>query len=86
LQWMVGRITTKIDSQFTESDALVRSEAIKHRHSVAQVIAWVAIAIVYIIAGFSIGRERGVPITGCVAPATVLGAALGFGAQRIVQD
>lgn len=86
IQWLVNRITTKIDSQFTESDALVRSEAVKHRHSVAQVIAWGAIAIVYIIAGFSIVRALGVPITGFVAPATVLGAALGFGAQRIVQD
>ncbi|HEY9311987.1 mechanosensitive ion channel family protein [Williamsia sp.] len=86
IQWTVNKVTTRIDAGFTESDALVRSEAIKHRHSVAQVIAWGAIAIVYIIAGFSIVRELGVPITGFVAPATVLGAALGFGAQRIVQD
>lgn len=86
IQWMVKKITTRIDAGFTESDALVRSEAIKHRHSVAQVLAWGAIAIVYVIAGFSIVRELGVPITGFVAPATVLGAALGFGAQRIVQD
>ena len=28
----------------------------------------------------------GVPLAGLVAPATVLGVALGFGAQRIVQD
>ena len=86
IQWVVGRITARIDSQFTESDALVRSEAIKHRHSVAQILAWAAIAIVYIIAGFNIVRQFNVPITGFVAPATVLGAALGFGAQRIVQD
>ncbi|WP_020109538.1 MULTISPECIES: mechanosensitive ion channel domain-containing protein [Nocardiaceae] len=86
IQWTVDKVTTRIDSGFTESDALVRSEAIKHRHSVAQVIAWGSIAVVYIIAGFSIVRELGVPITGFVAPATVLGAALGFGAQRIVQD
>jgi small conductance mechanosensitive channel len=86
IQWMVGRITARIDSQFTESDALVRSEAIKHRHSVAQILAWAAIAIVYIIAGFNVVRQFNVPITGFVAPATVLGAALGFGAQRIVQD
>ena len=31
-------------------------------------------------------RRFGIPLTGLVAPATVAGVALGFGAQRIVQD
>ncbi|WP_328858504.1 mechanosensitive ion channel family protein [Williamsia herbipolensis] len=86
IQWGTARITGRIDQSFTESDELVRSESAKHRHSVAQVISWVAIVIVYVIAVFNIIRALGVPITGFVAPATVLGAALGFGAQRVVQD
>jgi small conductance mechanosensitive channel len=86
IQWATGRITTRIDRSFKESDELVRSETAKHRHSLAQVISWVAIVIVYIVAAFNIIRALGVPITGFVAPATVLGAALGFGAQRVVQD
>nr|WP_253648013.1 mechanosensitive ion channel family protein [Williamsia deligens] len=86
IQWVTSRITTRIDRSFQENDELVRSETAKHRHSLAQVIAWVAIVIVYIIAAFNIIKALGVPITGFVAPATVLGAALGFGAQRVVQD
>ena len=31
-------------------------------------------------------QRLGVPITGLVAPAAVAGVALGFGAQRLVQD
>ncbi|MGZ8176587.1 mechanosensitive ion channel family protein [Williamsia sp. SKLECPSW1] len=86
IQWTTAKITGRIDRSFQESDELVRSESAKHRHSLAQVVAWVAIVIVYIIAAFNIIKALGVPITGFVAPATVLGAALGFGAQRVVQD
>ncbi|MBJ7291691.1 mechanosensitive ion channel family protein [Williamsia sp.] len=86
IQWATARITGRIDQGFKNSDELVRSESEKHRHSVAQVISWVAIVIVYLVVAFNIIRLLNVPITGFVAPATVLGAALGFGAQRIVQD
>ncbi|OZG26169.1 mechanosensitive ion channel protein MscS [Williamsia sp. 1138] len=86
VQWAVARVTDHIDEQFVESDSLVRSENVKHRHSVAQVIAWTAYAVIYLVAAFSILRNVGLPVTSFVAPATVLGAALGFGAQRIVQD
>nr|WP_307851701.1 mechanosensitive ion channel family protein [Williamsia sp. CHRR-6] len=86
IQWVSKRITTRIDNDFTTSDELVRSETSKHRHSMAQVVSWVAIVIVYLFAAVNIIRIFDVPITGFVAPATVIGAALGFGAQRIVQD
>ncbi len=86
IQWATTRITGRIDESFQESDELVRSESAKHRHSVAQVISWVAIVIVYLIAAFNIIKQFDIAITAFVAPATVLGAALGFGAQRIVQD
>ncbi|TCN55956.1 small conductance mechanosensitive channel [Rhodococcus sp. SMB37] len=86
VQWLVHRITDHIDGAFTESDAIVRSETLKHRHSVAQVIAWIACVVIYAIAFVSVLRNLGLPVTGIVAPATVIGAAIGFGAQRIVQD
>lgn len=80
------RITRKIDAQFRSSDALVRSEAAKHRHALAQVVTWVVLTIVYVLVGMEVLRRMGFAVTGLVAPAAVLGAALGFGAQRIVQD
>ncbi|UGT45460.1 mechanosensitive ion channel family protein [Nocardia yamanashiensis] len=80
------RITRKIDATFRSSDSLVRSEAAKHRHALAQVVTWVVLSIVYFLVGLEVLQRLGFQLTGLVAPAAVLGAALGFGAQRIVQD
>lgn len=80
------RVTRKIDAGFQSSDALVRTEAAKHRHALAQVVTWVVLTIVYVLVGMEVLQRLGFAVTGLVAPAAVLGAALGFGAQRIVQD
>jgi small conductance mechanosensitive channel len=84
--WLGGRITARIDANARESDALVRSEASKHRHAVAQVVTWGTLVLVYCVTAVLVVQRLGVPLTGLVAPATVAGVALGFGAQRIVQD
>jgi small conductance mechanosensitive channel len=86
VSWIGARLTDRIDRQSTGGDALVRSEAAKHRHSLTQVLTWVAIVLIYSIAVFFVLDRLGVPVTGLVAPATVLGVGLGFGAQRIVGD
>ena len=36
--WLGGRIIHRIDAKAHETDALVRSEAAKHRHALAQVV------------------------------------------------
>lgn len=84
--WVGVTVTTRIDARATGGDALVRSEAAKHRHSLTQVLTWVAIVLIYTIAVFVVLNLAGIPVTGLVAPATVLGVGLGFGAQRIVGD
>src|SRR4030095_9346531 len=84
--WVGGRITDRIDARSTGGDVLVRSEAAKHRHSLTQVLTWAAVVLIYSIAVFFVLDRLGVPVTGLVAPATVLGVGLGFGAQRIVGD
>ncbi|MHA3024178.1 mechanosensitive ion channel family protein [Mycobacterium sp. BMJ-28] len=84
IRYVAQRITSRIG--VSEGDSLVRSEATKHRQAVASVISWVAIAVLYIIVGLDIIGLLGLPIGSLVAPAAVLGAALGFGAQRVVQD
>jgi len=86
INWVAQRITRRLDEGFRESDALVRSEATKHRQAVASVISWVSIAILYVVVAVEIVNILDVPVASLVAPAAVLGAALGFGAQRIVQD
>ena len=84
--WLGGRITRRIDAAARETDALVRSEASKHRHALAQVITWATLAVIYCVAAVAIAERLGVPLASLVGPAAVAGVALGFGAQRIVQD
>ena len=84
--WLGGRITARIDANARETDALVRSEASKHRHALTSVITWVTLVVIYCATGVEVLRCLEVPLTNLVAPAAVVGVALGFGAQRIVQD
>ncbi len=84
--WLGGKITDRIDANARETDALVRSEASKHRHALAQVITWTTLVIIYSATAVAIAARVGIPVTSLVAPAAVAAVALGFGAQRIVQD
>lgn len=86
VNWAAQLITRRIDADFQESDALVRTETAKHRQAVASVISWVTVALICVIVGLQITEILAIPLGSLVAPAAVLGAALGFGAQRIVQD
>lgn len=82
INWIAAKIARRLD----RDDALVRSETAKHRRAVASVISSVAIALLYVLVAVDIVGTLGLPVGSLVAPAAVLGAALGFGAQRVVQD
>ena len=84
--WACDLVMERIDARFTETDELVRSEAAKHRHVVAQVVTWGILALIYVITPVLIVQRLGVPLAGLVAPAALISAALGFGLQRFVQD
>jgi small conductance mechanosensitive channel len=82
-QLAAQRISRRIDADFRQSDALVRSESAKHRQAVASVIStW------HRAAGGDGGRRghRHPGDPGQLAGGAGPCAALGFGAQRIVQD
>ena len=49
-------------------------------------ISYVAIALLAVMVAVEVTDILAIPVSSLVAPAAVLGAALGFGAQRIVQD
>jgi small conductance mechanosensitive channel len=85
IRWVAGRISRRL-TKGDPRDATVRSETVKHGQAVASVISSVAIALLYVVVGIDIANQLGLPLGSLVAPAAVLGAALGFGAQRIVQD
>jgi small-conductance mechanosensitive channel len=86
ISWLAQKITRRIDADFQESDQLVRTESAKHRQAVASVISWVSIAVLFVVVAVDITDVLAIPVGSLVAPAAVLGAALGFGAQRVVQD
>jgi small conductance mechanosensitive channel len=84
--WIADQIARQLDERFVESDALVRSEVSKHRQAVASVVQWVSIVLIAIWGIIQIADVLNFSVTGLVAPATVIGAALGFGAQQVVRD
>jgi small conductance mechanosensitive channel len=86
INWSARRIVRRIDAEYEESDQLVRTESAKHRQAVASVISWVSVALLFVLVMVQVTSILAIPVGSLVAPAAVLGAALGFGAQRIVQD
>jgi small conductance mechanosensitive channel len=86
VRWLGTRVTGRIDASSVRGEGLIRSETAKHSHVVTQVVTWLAIGLVYCVAAVMILPRLGVPLTGLVAPAAVVGVALGFGTQRLVQD
>jgi small conductance mechanosensitive channel len=86
VNWAAQKVTERLDEGFVESDALVRSEATKHRQTVASLISWVSVVLIAIVVAVQLADILNVSVRGFVAPATVVGAALGFGAQQMVRD
>ena len=86
VSWVADQIARQLDERFVESDALVRSEASKHRRAVASVVQWVSIVLIAIWGIVQIANVLDFSVSALVAPATVIGAALGFGAQQVVRD
>src|ERR1700756_1619889 len=49
VNWAVQKVTERLDEGFTESDALVRSEATKHRQTVASLISWISVVLIAVV-------------------------------------
>src|ERR1700733_2977537 len=81
--WLGGRITRRIDATARETDWRCRCQATKHRHALAQVIAWATLAVIYVVAAVAIAERSGIPLASLIGAAAVAVVALGFGAQRV---
>ncbi|MGH9122019.1 MAG: mechanosensitive ion channel family protein [Acidimicrobiales bacterium] len=62
------------------------TDNLKQARTVAQAIAWTVGALSYLIIAVVVLRDLGIPLSSLVAPATLAGVALGFGAQQVVGD
>lgn len=86
VHWLSGIFALRVGVSSTEAGALAVAEQGRRRAAVAQAVERTVIALVYFIVTMMVLSRLGIPITTLVAPATVAGVALGFGAQRVVQD
>ena len=62
------------------------SESLKRSRAVSEAVEWAVVALASFIAGILALDRLGIPLTTLVAPATVIGIGLGFGAQQMVGD
>lgn len=86
INWATHKIAERLDRRGVASDAAVRPEATKYRQAVASVIAWVAIALIFVVVALEIVDVLKLPINPLAGPAAVLGAAIGFGARGVIED
>jgi small conductance mechanosensitive channel len=84
--WTARKITRSIDARFAAGDALVRSEATKHRQTMASLISWMAIGVIWLVVFLEIVNVLNLPLSTLAGPAAVLGAGLGFGARGVIED
>ena len=86
VQWIGGRLIERTRRSDDSLGDLIASEKDKHKGALAQALSWTATAVIYFVVALLVLERLNVPVTSLVAPATVLGAAIGFGSQRLVQD
>ncbi|MFA5564958.1 MAG: mechanosensitive ion channel family protein [Acidimicrobiia bacterium] len=88
VRWQATRIehrlitaiqSPKIPSSTTEQDH-------KYHWALIQIGSWSIIGAIYFLASLFIMERFNVPRSSIVAPASIIGAAVGFGAQQLIKD
>lgn len=88
LRWVGWRYRRTLDEEVkaTIEAGGSTSEHAKRARAVAQAIEWAGVSLTYFVIGLVVLKRLGLPLTSLVAPATVAGVAIGFGAQQVVGD
>ncbi len=86
--WLGGRRRLWIDAQIRRQieAGSIAPESLKRARGVSEAVEWAVVALTYFVAGILALDRLGLPLTTLVAPATVVGIGLGFGAQQMVGD
>lgn len=86
--WIGARHRAAVDAHIRAliESGRAPSESSKRSRAVSEAVEWAAVALTFFVAGVLAVERLGVPLTTLVAPATVVGIGLGFGAQQIVGD
>lgn len=88
LHWLAGRAASQanVAASVAVEAGVPIDERDKRRRAVVQAVERAAVALLWFVTVFMILLRLRVPVTSLVAPATVAGLAIGFGAQRVVGD
>jgi small conductance mechanosensitive channel len=86
--WLGQRRRRWIDVQIRRQieTGAVASESLKRSRAISEAVEWVVVALTYFVVAILAFDRLGIPLTTLVAPATVIGIGLGFGAQQMVGD
>jgi small conductance mechanosensitive channel len=86
--WFGARRRRWIDRQIRRQIelGLVASEGLKRSRAISEAVEWSLVALASFVAAILALDRVGIPLTTLVAPATVIGIGLGFGAQQMVGD
>ncbi len=87
-RWVAARYESAIEVRIRHAidEGDVASERAKHARALVQALDWTFVAVVFVVAGALATHALGVPFATLLAPATVAGVAIGFGAQQVVGD
>lgn len=86
--WAGGRRRRWIDVQIKRQieTGILASESLKRSRAISEAVEWTVVALIYFVVAILTFDRLGIPLTTLVAPATVIGIGLGFGAQQMVGD
>ena len=86
IHWLAARYSRRYDLVLDTAPDSDPTRRQRQTRALVQALEWVLVGVVYFAAVLLVVLRLGLPLTSLVAPATVIGVALGFGAQRVVQD
>ena len=88
VHWMAGQAASQADAAASAAQeaGVPVDERDKRRRAVVQAVERATVALLWFVTLFMVLLRLQVPVTSLVAPATVAGLAIGFGAQRVVGD
>ncbi|MDP8992412.1 MAG: mechanosensitive ion channel family protein [Actinomycetota bacterium] len=88
VRWLAWRSATRATAAASAAleAGLPIDERDKRRRAVIQAVERATVGVLWFITVFMTLMRLRVPVTSLVAPATVAGLAIGFGAQRVVAD
>lgn len=88
VRWVEVRLERDLDTRIeaTVDADEAASERLKRSRAMVQATSWAVSAVAVLAATVWSAHLAGLPLTTLVAPATVIGVGLGFGAQQVIGD